>query len=48
MSETTAAYHSTRALASFLAGLCYEQLSDEVLERTKDTLGRAGGYRDDG
>ena len=48
MSETTAACHSTRALASFLAGLRYEHLSDEVVERTKDTLGRARGYRDDG
>ena len=38
MSETTAARHSTRVLASFLAGLRYEHLSDEVVERTKDTL----------
>ncbi|MGH3085762.1 MAG: MmgE/PrpD family protein, partial [Rubrobacteraceae bacterium] len=36
MSETTATRHSTRTLASFLAGLRYEDLQDEVVERAKD------------
>jgi 2-methylcitrate dehydratase PrpD len=36
MSETTATRHSTQALAAFLAGLRYEDLPDEVVERTKE------------
>ena len=36
MSETTATRHSTQALAAFLAGLRYEDLPDEVIERTKE------------
>ncbi|QIN80039.1 MmgE/PrpD family protein [Rubrobacter marinus] len=36
MSETVATEQTTRALASFLAGLRYEDLPDEVVERTKD------------
>lgn len=36
MSETTATRHSTREPASFLAGLRYEDLPEEVVERTKD------------
>ena len=35
MSETTATRHSTQALASFLAGLRFEDLPDEVVERTR-------------
>jgi 2-methylcitrate dehydratase PrpD len=36
MSETTATRHSTQALASFLAGLRFEDLPGEVVERTKE------------
>jgi 2-methylcitrate dehydratase PrpD len=36
MSETTATRHSTQALASFLAGLRFEDLPDEVVERTEE------------
>src|SRR5918997_797563 len=36
MSETTATRHSTQALASFLARLRFEDLPDEVVERTKE------------
>jgi 2-methylcitrate dehydratase PrpD len=36
MSETTATEQSTQALASFLTDLRYEDLPDEVVERTKD------------
>ena len=36
MSETTATRHSTQALAAFLAGLRFEDLPDEVVERTKE------------
>lgn len=36
MSETTATRNQTRELASFLAGLRYEDLPDEVVARTKD------------
>ena len=36
MSETTVTMQPTQALASFLAGLRYEDLPDEVVERTKD------------
>jgi 2-methylcitrate dehydratase PrpD len=36
MSETTATLHSTQALASFLAGLRFEDLPEEVVERTEE------------
>jgi 2-methylcitrate dehydratase PrpD len=36
MSETTATRHSTQALASFLAGLRFEDLPEEVVERTEE------------
>ena len=36
MSETTATHNQTQELASFLAGLRYEDLPDEVVERTED------------
>ena len=36
MSETTATRHATQALASFLAGLRFEDLPDEVVERTEE------------
>jgi 2-methylcitrate dehydratase PrpD len=36
MSETTATRHSTQELAAFLAGLRFEDLPDEVVERTKE------------
>jgi 2-methylcitrate dehydratase PrpD len=36
MSETTTTRHSTQALASFLAGLRFEDLPDEVVERTEE------------
>ena len=36
MSETTATGQSTEALASFLAGLRYEDLPQEVVQRTED------------
>jgi len=36
MSETTATRHSTQALASFLAGLRFEDVPDEVVERTEE------------
>ena len=36
MSETTATRHSTQALASFLAGLRFEDLPDEVVKRTEE------------
>ncbi len=36
MSETVATRNQTRELASFLANLRYEDLPDEVVERTKD------------
>jgi 2-methylcitrate dehydratase PrpD len=36
MSETTATRHSTQALASFLVGVRYEDLPNEVVEHTKE------------
>ncbi len=36
MSETTATLHSTQALASFLADLRFEDLPEEVVERTEE------------
>jgi 2-methylcitrate dehydratase PrpD len=36
MSKTTATRHSTQALASFLAGLRFEDLPEEVVERTEE------------
>jgi 2-methylcitrate dehydratase PrpD len=36
MTETTTTRHSTQALASFLAGLRFEDLPDEVVERTEE------------
>ena len=36
MSETTTTRHSTQALASFLAGLRFEDLPEEVVERTEE------------
>lgn len=36
MSETVATRNQTRELTSFLANLRYEDLPDEVVERTKD------------
>lgn len=36
MSETTASLQSTRTLSAFAAGLRYEDLPDEVVERTEE------------
>lgn len=36
MSEITATRHSTQALASFLAGLRFEDLAEQAVERTKE------------